>query len=309
MSDHHHHNHNGHNHSHSHSHAHDHAQLGNIRAALIINTCFAVIELAGGILANSFAVMANAIHDLGDTLSLILTYFSEKYATKKIQNREYTFGNSRLPLVSAFINSVILLASSLIIVATAIPHLFHPNQPDENKMLIVAVIGFLANGSAFYRMMRNDGLNSRVMRLHLLEDVLGWVSVIVVSVVLRFVNLPVLDPILSIAIAVFILTNVFKNIRAAVQLFLQRSPADINVEEVEEYLEGIPQVEHVHDLHIWSLEGMHHVMSAHIELKENLDAEKSFELKEKIREGIRKFGELHATIELEFPNQVCVDRC
>lgn len=303
------HQHNGHTVSHNLSHTHEHAHLGNIRVALIINTSFAVIELVGGILSNSFAVMSNALHDLGDTISLIVTYFSEKYAGKKIKNREYTFGNSRLPLVSAFINSMILLASSIVIIAMAIPHLFHPNQPDETKMLIFAVIGFFANGLAFFRMTKNEGLNSRVMRLHLLEDVLGWISVIVVAIALRFFKVPVLDPVLSIAIALFILINVFKNIRSAVQLFLQRSPADINVEEVEHYLEGIPQVEHVHDLHIWSLEGMHHVLSAHIELKETLDAERSFLLKEKIREGMRQFGELHATIELEFPNQVCADRC
>ena len=292
-----------------HRHNHSDQNIKNIKSALIINLIFTVIELAGGIVSNSVAIISDAVHDLGDTIALSFSLFSEKFAKKKDVNKNYTYGLNRLPLLSAFINSVILLLGSAVILYNAIPRLFHPEPPHVGIMLIIAVVGVAANGWAMLKLKRNKGLNSKVLALHILEDVLGWLTILIGAVIIYFFELPIIDPILSILITLYILFNVFKNIRSAYQLFMQKSPESIEAVDILNFINKFEEVKAVEDFHVWSLEGTQHVLTAHVLVQDDLDTASKKLLKIKIRKGVKMFGDIHSTLEIENESDVCEDHC
>jgi cobalt-zinc-cadmium efflux system protein len=294
---------------HNHTHNHLSENIKNIKIALFINFSFTIIELIGGFLANSVAIISNAIHDLGDTVALSFSYFSERFASHKTSNENYTYGLNRLPLLSAFINSVILLVGSIFILYNTIPRLFTIEKPKADLMLIIGVIGLIANGLALFKLKTNKGLNSKVMGLHLLEDVLGWAAVLAGAAAIKFFHFYIIDPILSIAITVYILYNVIKNLRAALRLFMQISPDTIDTTEILFKIKENENIISVEDFHIWSLEGTQHVLSAHIKVKDSIEPAEMIALKSRIREEIKKYGDIHSTIEFEYESENCDDHC
>ena len=211
-----------HNHSHGHLHNHDHG-TENIVTAFFLNLGFTVIELIGGLLTNSMAILSDAVHDLGDSVALGLAWYFQKFSHKKRDNT-YTYGYKRFSLVGALINSVILITGSVLILTETFPRLIHPQQSDPKGMFILAVIGVAVNGAAMLRLRKGSSLNEKVVSLHMLEDVLGWLAILVGSVVMYFVNVPVLDPIMSLLISLYVLFNVFRNLRSIARIILQGTP-------------------------------------------------------------------------------------
>jgi len=293
----------------SNNHVHIESNLRNIKIALLTNFIFTIIELIGGFFANSVAIISDAVHDLGDTIALSFSYFSERFASGKSGDKNYTYGLNRLPLLSAFINSVILLVGSIFILYNTIPRLFTPAEPDADLMIIVAVIGFIANGWALLKLRKNVGLNSKVMGLHLLEDTLGWIAVLIGAFFIRFFNWYIIDPLLSICITIYILFNVVKNLRSSLRLFMQKSPESIDTIKILDFINGFKNVISVEDFHIWSLEGTQHILSAHIKVKDSIEPSVLSDLKKSLREGIKKFGDIHSTIEVEYESENCDDHC
>ena len=189
---------------HSHSHSHQHGTDDRIGWAFFLNVTFTIIEFIGGWLTNSTAIMADAVHDLGDSLSIgfawILSRFSNKAAPDK-----YSYGYRRLTLFGALVNGVVLVIGSIWVLFEAIPRLTNPEMPVVEGMLGLAILGVAVNGYAVFKLKAGETLNEKVLTWHLLEDVLGWVAVLIVSIVLLFVELPILDPLLSIGFTLFIL--------------------------------------------------------------------------------------------------------
>jgi cobalt-zinc-cadmium efflux system protein len=290
-------------HKHNHDHGHAHAG-GNIGVAFFLNLSFTAIELIGGLLTNSVAIMSDAVHDFGDSLSLGLAWYFQKLSGRQSTKR-YTYGYKRFSLLGAIVNSAVLLAGSVFIVARAVPRLINPQETDATGMLALAVIGVLVNGAAAFRTSKASSINERVVSLHLQEDVLGWAAVLVGSVVMRFTGLTVIDPMLSVAIACFVLANVFKNIRQVLPILLQGVPPDIDSASVEDTLRGIDGISGVHDLHIWSLDEEYNVLTVHVALNEAVPAEALVNLKGDIRAILKDEGIQHATIEFETPDEVC----
>jgi len=191
--------------------------------AFFLNFCFTIIEFIGGWLTNSTAIMANAVHDLGDTLSIGSAWILNKLG-KKQANSEFSYGFRRLSLFGALFNGIVLVVGSLWIMSEAVPRLSNPVMPETEGMLLLAIFGVCVNGFAAYKLSAGESLNERILNWHLLEDVLGWVAVLIVSIVLIFVELPILDPLLSIAFTLFILVNVVRNLWGTLKLFAQSSP-------------------------------------------------------------------------------------
>jgi cobalt-zinc-cadmium efflux system protein len=188
--------------------------------AFFLNVAFTIIEFIGGWLTNSTAIMADAVHDLGDSLSIGSAWLLN-YLGKKVPNDEFTYGYRRLSLLGALLNSLVLLAGSVWILGESIPRLADPVMPMAEGMLALAVLGVTVNGYAAYKLSHGTTLNERVLNWHLLEDVLGWVAVLIVAVVLQFVEWPVLDPLLSIGFTLFILFNVVRNLKDTAKLFFR----------------------------------------------------------------------------------------
>jgi len=289
-----------------HNHQHNHNVSERIGQAFFLNFVFTIIEFIGGWLTNSTAIMADAIHDLGDTLSIGLAWLLSKLSNKTA-NQNYTYGYLRFSLLGALINGGILIIGSVWILWEAIPRLFEPEMPYAPGMLWLAILGVAVNGYAAYKLSQGKTLNERVLNLHLLEDVLGWVAVLIVSIVLMFVEWPILDPLLSIAFTLFILKNVAKTTLDTVKLFLQAVPNEPLRKEVTEKLISLEHVVNVHHLHLWSLDGEHHVLTAHLVLDTTLSMELQKKIKKLVDTGLSQYNFKHTTIEFEQPDEICRD--
>jgi len=290
---------------HNHSHQH-HDSSTRIGLVFFLNFSFTIIEFVGGWLTNSTAIMADAIHDLGDTLSIGFAWILG-ILSGKATNHEFTYGYRRLSLLGALINGAVLSIGSLWILWEAIPRLAEPEMPHAQGMLWLAILGVVVNGYAAYKLSHGKTLNERVLNWHLIEDVLGWIAVLIVSIVLLFVEWPILDPILSIAFTVFILVNVVRNLRTTIKIFLQAVPDESMRNDVFQTLLSLEHVRNVHHLHLWSLDGEHHVLTAHLELDSFLSTDLQIKIKNQVESCLDQYEFLHTTIELEQPREVCRD--
>jgi cobalt-zinc-cadmium efflux system protein len=292
------HNHKGHN-DHHHHHSGD-----NIALAFWLNTGFAIIELFGGFYTNSISILSDSLHDLGDSISLGAAWFFERKSRRK-RDEFYTYGYKRFSLIGAFINGIVLIVGSVFIVREATVRLFNPEQPDTTGMIVFAVLGIVVNGAAMLRLRKGSSINERVISLHFLEDVLGWVAVLVGSIVMKFYDAPLIDPILSIIIAFVILGNVYKNMKGAFQIILQRVPLNVSEEQVKGELKKFNEIEDTHDLHLWTMDGSYNILTMHVVLKEPMDTEPLETLKFNLKKKLKEINIEHATIEFENRDLSC----
>jgi len=291
---------------HNHSHHHNDTASNQIGLAFVLNVSFTIIELIGGWLTNSTAIMADAVHDMGDSLSIATAWYLNKMGARQADQR-FTYGYKRLSLLGALINGAVLILGSVWILLESIPRLVEPQMPHSEGMFALAILGVTVNGYAAYKLSRGETLNERVLNWHLIEDVLGWVAVMIVSIVLMFVEWPVLDPVLSIGFTLFILMNVVKNIRETLGLFLQAAPNERTQLEIKKILNSVEHVCDLHHLHFWSLDGQHHVLTVHLELDSMISCKQLLALKERIARALAKYDLAHTTIEFEFPDEACRD--
>lgn len=301
-----HHSHNDHDHhDHSHhGHAHHHHGTGNIKVAFFLNLGFAIIEIVGGSMTNSVAILSDALHDLGDSVSLGLAWHFQKLSAKK-RDHQFSYGYKRFAVLGAFINSLILVVGSIFILQEAIPRLFHPEQTNAKGMLALAVLGVIVNGAAVFRLKKGTTLNERAVALHLMEDVLGWVAVLIASVIMLFADVPFLDPLLSLLITGYVLFNVYKNLRASFQIFLQSIPQSIDVKKVERRILSIPQIISLHDIHVWSLDGEYNVLTVHLVVNRSVTLPEIGEIKKKVKLLLNDLHIQHVTTEVELEGEIC----
>ena len=286
------------------SHIHKRSSVSNIKVAFFLNLGFTVIEIAGGLWTNSLAIISDALHDLGDSLSLGLSWFLEKYSRKK-KDEKYSYGYRRYSLLAALINSLILILGSVYILSRAIPNLLSPGQPNARGMLLFAVGGIVINGIAVLRVRKGRSLNERIVTLHLIEDVLGWAAVLIISVVMIYKNIPILDPILSIVITVYILYGIFVNLRKTFSIFLQAVPEGINVKGIESKILKIEKVVNIHHTHIWSMDSLNNVLSTHIVVRDDATADEIIKIKGRVKKITGSLGLEHSTIEIERESEFC----
>ncbi|WP_370087915.1 cation diffusion facilitator family transporter [Ekhidna sp.] len=287
---------------HSHHH-HDHSE-GNIKVAFFLNFGFAIIEIIGGLWTNSVAILSDALHDLGDSLSLGVSWYFAKVA-KRDRNQKYSYGYKRFSVLGALINSIVLVTGSVFIVIEAIPRLFDPVNPNTEGMIYLAIGGVIVNGAAAFRLSKGHSLNEKAVYTHLLEDILGWIAVLMGAVVMHFWDLPIIDPALSVLIAVYILFNVFKNLKESFRIILQGTPSDINIDKIHEIIIDIPEVLEVHDCHIWSMDGEYHILSIHLVIGNDLPLSQLEAIKNETKKRVSKLGINHTTIEFETSSEKC----
>ena len=286
------------------SHDHSHDSTGDLRLAFFLNLSFTIIEIAGGIWTNSLAILSDAIHDLGDSLSLGMAWYLETYA-RKDKDKKYSYGYRRYSLLSALINTVVLIVGSVFIISRAVTRLFNPEPVNAKGMILFAVLGIIVNGLAMLRLRGGKSLNAQVVAWHLIEDVLGWVAVLIMSIVLLFTDLYILDPIFSILITGFVLYNVIKNLRKTLALFLQAVPENMDLEMIENRLLAIDNVCSSHHTHIWSMDGEHHVLTTHLVVEEDTSQDEVLCIKEDINQLSKEMGFLHTTVEIEYGDEKC----
>ena len=289
--------------------AHDHNHLHNeenIKVAFFLNLGFALAEIIGGIFTNSMAILADALHDFGDSLSLAFSWRMERLSNKKGDQR-YSYGYKRFSLLSALISAIVLLVGSFFVISEAVQRLSNPQPSNAQGMLIFALVGIAVNGYAALRTSHGRNLNSKVISWHMLEDVLGWAAVLVVSIVLLIQKKPtlILDPLLSLAVTAIVLFNVIKNLKKTLTLFLQGVPDSVNIGAIEEEIQKMEMVSGIHHTHVWSLDGEQHVLTTHVVLGEGAKKEQIRAIKSKIKELSERHGLAHTTVEFEYLEDDC----
>jgi cobalt-zinc-cadmium efflux system protein len=296
-----------HNHDHSHAHTHGDGAARNIATAFCLNLGFAGVELIGGIATNSVAILSDAVHDFGDSVSLGVAWALQK-RSKKGRDARFSYGYKRFSLLGSVFLSGVLLVSSIFILIEAVRRLGEPQAVHAGGMFWLSVAGIVVNGAAALRLNKGSTHNERAAFLHIMEDVLGWAAVLVASVVMIFVDHPVtrfLDPAISLVITAWVLWNVWQNLRGTFRILLQGVPEEIDADELTAAIDAIAGVMSHHDLHLWSQDGTSHVMTLHAVVADDLAIEDHQRIKEQIRALARSHGADHVTVEFESPGGNC----
>ncbi len=275
----------------------------NILIAFLLNFFFSVVELVGGLYTGSVAILSDAIHDMGDAVSIGLSFGLEKKAAQRPDNR-YTYGYGRFSVLGAAITNGILLVGSVGVAYQGIHRLFNPQPIHENGMIVMAVFGVVVNFAAAYVTRGGQSMNQKAVNLHMLEDVLGWAVVLVGALVIRLTNWVFIDALMSIGVAVYILLHALSGMKEVLELLLEKVPNGVEVDEIQKHLKHIPQVQDVHHLHLWSLDGQNHCATLHVvAMPQDYVA-----VKEAVREELQEHGISHVTVELETPQEQCRHR-
>ena len=271
----------------------------NILIAFILNLAFSIFEFVGGAITGSVAIISDAIHDIGDAMSIGLSYFLEK-KSKKQPDDVYTYGYARYSVIGGVITIFVLIFGSVAVIYNAILRIQNPVEINYDGMIIFAIVGVVVNLLAAYFTREGDSINQKAVNLHMIEDVLGWAVVLVGAIVMKFTDITYIDPAMSIGVAVVILINAVKGLKEVVNLFMERLPAHLRIDEIKEHICALDGVEGVHHIHIWSMDNQTNYATMHV-----VCSGESKEIKRKIREELKERGISHVTLELEEIGEEC----
>ena len=271
----------------------------NILIAFILNLIFSLFEFIGGAITGSVAVISDAIHDIGDAISIGISWYLEK-KSKKHPDEKYTYGYIRYSVMGSLITTLILLSGSVIVIYNAIIRLYSPVVIDYNGMIVLSVFGVTVNFIAAYFTSRGESLNQKAVNLHMLEDVLGWAVVLLGAIIMKFTDISLIDPLMSIGVSIFIFINAFKNLKEVVNLFLEKTPVNTDISEIRKRLLELNEVEDVHHIHIWSMDGYNNYATMHIVTDGD-----SHTVKDLVRRELKEHNIVHVTLELEKTGEHC----
>ncbi len=261
--------------------------------ALVLNTVFTVFECVGGLLTGSVAIFSDALHDAGDALSIAVAYVLER-KSRHAADDTYTYGYNRFSVLGGGITTAVLLVGSVVVIVNAVYRLLYPTAIHYEGMIVFALIGAGVNALAAFVTHGGEQVNRKAVHLHMLEDVLGWIVVLIGAVVIRLTGWTVLDPLLSIGVAVFIAVHAVVNAKAVAELLLEKAPRGLTTAELREQVSRIDGVQDVRHIHVWQLD--EHTVCATMHVVTNEDP---MPLKPVIREQLAEKGLSHVTLEME----------
>ncbi len=274
----------------------------NILIAFILNLSFSAFEFLGGVFTGSVAIASDAVHDVGDAASIGISYFLERKSRKQ-PDEKYTYGYARYSVIGGLITTLILLIGSVVMIYNAVNRIIVPTEINYNGMIVFAIVGVCINLCAAFFTRGCGSLNQKAVNLHMLEDILVWVVVLMAAIVMRFTDFAFIDPIMSIGVSFFILINAIRNLKEVVDLFLEKVPHNIEVAEIREQIKEIDGVLDVHHIHLWSMDGQNNIATMHI-----VTDSKPHKIKGKIREELRAHKIGHVTIEIETSTEHCHEK-
>ena len=280
----------------------------NMTIAFLLNFSFAIIEFIFGLLFHSSAILADAVHDSGDAMAIGLSTLFEKISTKK-EDRNYTLGYKRYSLLGALLTSVILLVGSTLVIVENVPKLLAPEKVNYDGMLVLGIVAIIVNTAASRVVSHGHSHNEFILSLHFLEDILGWLAVILVSLILRFTDWYFLDPLLSLVIAGFILSKALPKFWENIQIFLDHVPSDVDLGQLYQEIAVLENVRAITQLNVWTTDGLEKYAMLHICLENpNLLAETQIVLRQKLLAyGIAKVT-IQTDESLQGHQECCVGR-
>lgn len=273
----------------------------NMLFAFILNVSFSIIELFGGILTNSISIISDALHDLGDAISIAISIIFEVRSSKE-PDHKYTYGYARYSVAGALITATVLMVASAVIVYKSVLRLLNPSQVNYEGMIVLAIFGVIINGLSALKLLKGNGkgINERALTLHMFEDVLGWAAVLIGSIVIKFTGWFMIDAVMSLCISVYILIHAAFHIKEIFAILLQKSPEGIDPAKVKAELEEIEGVEDIYHIHLWTLDGIENYATLIAKITEGVSYEVNQRIKAEIREKLHKIGIYHIVIETEY---------
>lgn len=271
----------------------------NILIAFLLNIFFSLFEFIGGFLTGSIAILSDSLHDFGDALSIGISYFLET-KSKNQANDKYTYGYVKYSVLGSVITTIILILGSVFVMYESVKRIINPTVIHYNGMIIIAVFGVVVNFIAAYKTKDGGSLNQKAVNLHMLEDVFGWIVVLIGSVLMKFTNISIIDPILSLCVAVFIFVAALKNMNSALDIFLEKTPHDIDINDLRKHLLNIKGVKDVHHIHVRTIDGYNNFVTLHV-----VADKYNKKIKNDVREELKEHGINHSTIELEMTDEYC----
>lgn len=297
-----------HGHPHGHSHGHSHNHTGNKKAlfsAFLIISVFMIVEVIGGFLTNSLALLSDAGHMLSDAVALGLSFFAIKLGERKATQSK-TFGYQRFEIIAAALNGITLIGISLYIFVEAYSRFTDPPEVQSMGMLTISVIGLLVNIIAAWILMKGDkdeNLNVRSAFLHVIGDMLGSVGAIIAALLIYFFGWGIADPIASVIVAILVLISGWRVTKDSFHVLMEGAPIQIDMEKVKKSLLNIPNVKEVHDLHIWSITSGVPMLSCHISFEGEGKHDTILHQAQSILHD--DFGIDHSTIQVENKEMGC----
>ncbi len=293
-----------HPHDHAHDHAHGHSHLPadksdrSFAIAFFSNLVFALIELIGGFMTQSLAITADAVHDFGDALSIGLAWGFERYS-RKASSQDFNFGYRRFSLFAAMISGVVISSGAIAIAWTAIARFSEPRNPATIGMAGLAILGVIVNGVGAFALKRGKSHSEKMLTWHMVEDLFGWIVVLMGAVIMHFTGWTWVDPLLAIILSGFILWNVLRHLKGTVYLLLQGRPASFRESDFSEAVLKLEGVAGIDSIRVWSLDGYQNVMSLRVHIHSLQDHRKIEQTKTQIREiaGLQEFQASLVTIE------------
>jgi cobalt-zinc-cadmium efflux system protein len=296
-----------------HGHHHHGGSARMLTYALVITAAFALVELVGGFLSGSLALLSDAGHMFTDVLALGLSLGASLVAARQATER-HTFGFLRVEILVALVNGIALVGISLLVIHEALGRLSEPSPVDADLMLIVAVIGMVANlmGMALLHRGSKENLNVRGAFLHMMGDLLSSFGVIAAALLIRFFGWHEADAIIGLAIAAIIMIGAYRLISQSVSILLEAVPKHIELREVEKAMTSVDGVIMVHDLHVWTLSSGVYALSGHVVVNDQQVSACSPVIRELERMLEERFHIGHATIQIETetcPANGCTINC
>ena len=263
--------------------------------AFFLNLSYAIVEfIAGGIFGSS-AVLADSVHDLGDAIAIGISAFLETISNRE-EDRQYTLGYKRFSLLGALVTAVILITGSILVILENIAKIFHPQSVNDEGIFWLGIIAITINVLASLVIRKGQTKNESILSLHFLEDTLGWVTVILMAIVLRFTDWYILDPLLSIAISFFILSKALPRFWSTLKIFLDAVPEGVDIQKIKTDLAELDHVASINQLNLWTMDGLEKNAIVHVCLKEMEHMETC---KESIRIFLKDCGFQNITIEVD----------
>jgi len=288
-------------------HSHTQATGKHLVIAIILNAVIFTVEFVGGILTNSLALISDSLHNLSDIFALVLSFVALRVVQWK-SNSERSYGYVRVEIFVAFVNATALVLIGIYIIYQGIQRFAHPEPVAGGWMLMIAIVGFVVNTVAalLLKTHAHHDLNMKSAYLHLLTDAVESLAVVIVAGFIAWRDWRVLDPIVSIAIGLFIIKSAWSIVVETVHLLAEGTPRGIDLDEVAAYLQSFPGVENVHHLHIWGLSSRMRALSVHIVVQDQLISNGNRIISQLEGELEHRFGINHPTFQLE--SSVCGDQ-
>ena len=293
------------NHTHHHNHTHNHVHTNNkkiLTISFIIIGLFMIVEILGGFIANSLALLSDGLHMFSDTVSLGVALIAFIYAEKNATSTK-TFGYKRFEVLAALFNVITLLIISGVIIIEAIRRFFNPIKVQSTEMFIISVIGLIVNIIVAIIMFKSGdtshNLNMRGAFIHVLGDLLGSLGAIIASILIYVFNFTIADPIASILVSIIILKSAIGISRSSLNILMEGTPSDVNLDKIISTITNHNEIYNVHDYHVWTISNDMNALSCHAVVSETMSVQDCEGLLKKIEHELLHLNIQHMTIQLE----------